>query len=100
VATTPVGNAQLSVTLRAQTLPATPANALSGLRVIRLANARLTLDGQPLQEGQVLPLAAGTQGLVLTVQKLAPGQASTAQLVVTDICGEWPTFVGGGPGAF
>jgi hypothetical protein len=28
------------------------------------------------------------------------GQASTVELVVTDGCGDWPTFVGGGPNAF
>jgi hypothetical protein len=28
------------------------------------------------------------------------GTAATAELTVTDGCGDWPTFVGGGPGAF
>ena len=36
----------------------------------------------------------------LTVRRVTDGQASTVELVVTDGCGDWPTFVGGGPNAF
>jgi hypothetical protein len=35
-----------------------------------------------------------------TVVRTTPGVASTVHLVVTDGCGAWPTFVGGGPSAF
>jgi hypothetical protein len=100
VTTADIGNGQLRATLRSQTLPAVPTNALSHLHVTRLANAQVTLDGQPVQEGQTISLAASTQEVALVVQRLVPGQATTAQLVVTDVCGDWPTFVGGGPGAF
>jgi hypothetical protein len=34
------------------------------------------------------------------VRRAAAGQASTADLTVTDTCGTWPTFVGGGASAF
>jgi hypothetical protein len=34
------------------------------------------------------------------VRRIAPGQGTTVELVVTDQCGEWRTFVGGGPNAF
>jgi hypothetical protein len=36
----------------------------------------------------------------LTVHRQAAGQAATVELTVTDGCGQWPTFLGGGPGAF
>ena len=60
----------------------------------------LTAGGPPLQPGQAVPLPASTQQVGLMVQRVAPGQATTVHLVVTDVCGEWPTFVGGGPTAF
>jgi hypothetical protein len=34
------------------------------------------------------------------VRRATAGQGTTVPLVVTDSCGEWPTLVGGGPGAF
>jgi hypothetical protein len=34
------------------------------------------------------------------LNRLTAGQAATVELVVTDGCGDWLTFVGGGPGAF
>ena len=34
------------------------------------------------------------------VKRVAAGEASTVRLTVTDSCGDWPTFVGGGPSAF
>jgi hypothetical protein len=34
------------------------------------------------------------------VNRVTSGQAATVTLVITDGCGAWPTFVGGGPSAF
>jgi len=45
-------------------------------------------------------LPSQPQTITLTVHRGTPGQAATVELVVTDGCGEWPTFVGGGPNAF
>ena len=39
-------------------------------------------------------LPAGTQTFQFDVQRTTAGQGATAQLVVTDACGDWPTFVG------
>jgi hypothetical protein len=36
----------------------------------------------------------------LTVRRIDNTQPVTVELVVTDGCGEWPTFIGGGPNAF
>ena len=38
--------------------------------------------------------------LRLTVHRLNANQAVTVELTVTDNCGDWPTFFGGGPDAF
>ena len=36
----------------------------------------------------------------LLVHRVTPNQPATVPLVIVDGCGEWPTLVGGGPGAF
>jgi hypothetical protein len=36
----------------------------------------------------------------LNLHRATSGQAATVELTVTDGCGAWPTFVGGGPSAF
>jgi hypothetical protein len=48
------------------------------------------------------PIALPTHpaSIVLTLHRVTSGAASTAELTVTDGCGDWPTFVGGGPSAF
>jgi hypothetical protein len=100
VITSLLGGGRLGVTLRAQALPVTPNNALTFLQIGALTNAQVTVGGQTVQTGQVIALAAGAQEVALVVQRQTPGQATTAHLVVTDVCGEWRTFVGGGPTAF
>ena len=34
------------------------------------------------------------------ILQLRPSSSATVRMVVTDDCGTWSTFVGGGPGAF
>ena len=36
----------------------------------------------------------------LTLQRTTAGQAAIVHFEVTDGCGGWPTFAGGGPSAF
>ena len=45
-------------------------------------------------------LPAGVSQLPFAVRRATPGVATTVNLLVTDGCGQWPTFVGGGPTAF
>jgi FtsP/CotA-like multicopper oxidase with cupredoxin domain len=45
-------------------------------------------------------LPAGTRQTVFHVRQATAGTAATVPLTVRDSCGEWPTFVGGGPSAF
>ena len=39
-------------------------------------------------------------GKALEVHRIANGAPATVERVVTDLCGDWPTFVGVGAGAF
>ena len=52
--------------------------------------------------GQTVTLPAGTREATLVVDRHAPGkdptQGTGVNLVVTDACGEWQTFVGSGSG--
>jgi hypothetical protein len=36
----------------------------------------------------------------MVVHRGPNGSSATVELVIVDDCGEWRTFVGGGPGAF
>jgi hypothetical protein len=101
VAQAPTGAGQLSVSVSAHTSQATSTNALSTLRLTRLDNARVDLNGQAgITSPQNVTLPAGTQQVSFTVSRLAANQPSTVQFTAVDTCGDWPSFVGGGPGAF
>lgn len=94
------GGGQLQVTVQPSPLGTGEANSLAELNFGTLQNATVVLNGQPIASGQVVPLPAGTDSVVLTVQRTTPGQATTVPFTVTDSCGAWPTFVGGGPHAW
>lgn len=85
------------------TVTATDTNALNNrLQSIAfgaLQNAQVTLNGAAITDGQVVTLPAGTTTQTFTVRRAAAGQPTTVPLTVTDACGSWPTFVGGGTGA-
>lgn len=77
---------------------------LLSLQFTRLTNA--TVDVGPPASVTItttpttvnLPTHPST--ISFTVHRITPGQAVTVELTVTDGCGTWKTFVGGGPGAF
>jgi hypothetical protein len=107
VASAPTGDGRLRVTITASAA----ANAtLQALRVNGTTNALVDLGPPqpPNAGGSVVgasgsfnvPLAAGAREVTLYVRRATAGQASTVSLVVTDSCGEWPSTVRGGPGAF
>ena len=78
-------------------------NQLLALRVTRLTNATVDVPGvgtltAPSATPIALPSHPPTLGL--TVHRVTSGQASMVELTVTDGCGDWPTFLGGGPSAF
>jgi hypothetical protein len=74
---------------------------LQTVQFTRLSNASVDLTGQPtVTAPTTIALPAGTAQVTLLVRRVSPGQASTVEGVVTDVCGAWPTFFGGGPSAF
>jgi hypothetical protein len=100
VATTRAGSGRLRATLTAQTLPATPANSLQRIAITKIDNATVSLDGSPVTAGASVPFQAGTTQATLLVQRQSPAVGATVSFTVTDVCGEWKSFVGGGPSAF
>jgi hypothetical protein len=76
-------------------------NQLLGLQFTRLTNATVDVPGAgTVSAPQTVPLPGHPASLTLTVHQVTAGQAVLVELVVTDGCGDWPTFVGGGPGVF
>jgi hypothetical protein len=100
IATAKAGTGQLQAVLTAQTNVATTSNSLSSVRIISASNATVQVNGSPVAVGDAVSLAAGTTQATLLVERTAPGGGSTVSFTVTDVCGEWRSFVGGGPGAF
>jgi len=97
----------LDATLSARAPGCQPDNRLHALRFVRLTNAAVEVPlvppvtvTMPTTMPTTVPLPGLPQALTLTVRRVQPGLPSTAELVVTDSCGEWPTFVGGGADAF
>jgi hypothetical protein len=94
---------QLQATITARDANCSPNNRLQSLRFTRLTNATVDVPGVGnIAAPSATPIALAGQpaSVVLTVRRVTAGQAATVELVATDGCGEWPTFVGGGPGAF
>jgi FtsP/CotA-like multicopper oxidase with cupredoxin domain len=100
VSSQPNGDGRLRVVVTANTNTGTPTNQLTSLRLAGATNAVVFADLFAQSAPFTLNLAPGTTTYTFHVGRQTPGQASTASLVITDGCGEWPTIVGGGPAAF
>lgn len=104
VATVAVAPGQLRATITAQISSTMPINSLRSIRISQSNNALTRVNGTVVAVGAVTNLAAGTQQVTLLVERKAPNQnpslASTVAFTVTDACGGWQSFVGGGPGSF
>jgi hypothetical protein len=103
VATISDGPGRLRVTITAQSTPGTgnaASNRLARVTIVSAGNAAVEA-GQPLvQVASPLVLASRPASTTLWVRRLDPALATTVQLLIDDDCGQWPTFVGGGPGSF
>jgi uncharacterized protein YkwD len=76
-------------------------NTLRAVRIGSVVNGTVDVSGRgQVASGTTVSMAAGTQQATITVRRVASGAATTVPLFLTDNCGEWPTFVGGGPSAF
>ena len=102
VSAVPAGSGVLQVTVRTGTTPASPANRLTSLHIGAATNALIDIPNGPTGvAGNVnVTLPAGATHASFTVRRVEAGSGATVQLVAVDSCGAWPTFVGGGPGAF
>jgi glucose/arabinose dehydrogenase len=95
------GPGRLQVTITAGTSVGMPSNQLLAIRFGPARDALIDLpDGQTGMAGNfsVTP-SAGAQQYSFVVRETSPGATPTVPLIVVDDCGEWPTFVGAGPGA-
>jgi hypothetical protein len=101
VSTAPIAPGQLQVTVAAQTSPAILANAVRQIAFDAPVNA--VIDGFG-RTGEATAFAADlnerSPSVTFVVRRVTAGQPTTVSFTVTDICGPWPTFVGGGPDAF
>jgi hypothetical protein len=88
------------VTLSSTTNPG-PLNGIRAITWGALSNAAVTVvGGGQVSQGQRTEFPSNTTSVVLLVSRVTPAQASTVNMTVTDGCGDWPTFAGGGPSAF
>jgi YVTN family beta-propeller protein len=100
VQTTPAtGGGRLQVHVEATPLNTQQPNVLRTLHFGTLQNAKVTLDGQAVASDQSFTVPGSSSAVDFTVERVAPGQATTVPFTVLDGCGEWKTLVGGGTGA-
>lgn len=90
---------RLGVTIAAGVGSGAPNNRVRALRFGTLSNARVLQNGQPVASGaRVAWTDSGPATFV--VERVRSGQGVMVPLAVEDDCGDWSTFVGGGPSAF
>ena len=73
-------------------------NVLHSLAFNHILNAFVTIGTQVNQINPfTVGFAPGTKSTQFTARRDKPGQAMQVDFGVTDRCGLWQTFVGGGP---
>lgn len=92
------GSGRLKVTVESTNSAGVPDNSLQAIRIVALANASVEIGDNVIRQGGALvELDDGIEEVHFYVQRVAASQAYTVTLGLTDLCGEWQTFVGGGP---
>jgi len=103
VSTVP-SNGRLQVTVRSATSSQVPNNRLRQLRFGAATNALIDAGGQTGRTGNfTVTLPVGTTQTTFTIRRgttAVPPLTTTVPFVAADDCGDWSTFVGGGPAAF
>lgn len=94
VTTSPDGSGRLRVTV----------SVSGGTRIERIDfgvadNALIDIGSVVGSRGSISP-TIGAASTGFTVRRQDSGRATTVPFTVRDDCGSWPTFAGGGPGAF
>ncbi|MFN8632435.1 MAG: hypothetical protein U0893_01180 [Chloroflexota bacterium] len=103
VTTRALGGGRLLVSVQVGRPATAPANIVRQVRIVRADNAQVDLLGQTFGSGggTAVPTTASQQVDFVVTRQPANSQAPvTVPFVVTDDCGDWNTFVGGGPTAF
>ncbi|HZO26786.1 MAG TPA: SGNH/GDSL hydrolase family protein [Chloroflexota bacterium] len=75
-------------------------NGLRELRFGEVKNALVTVAGQSGRAGLVVTLPGMPTSVAIGVTRERAAEPVHVPLVVVDQCGDWSTFVGGGPTAF
>jgi glucose/arabinose dehydrogenase len=87
----------LTVTVSATTNATTTTNALQSIEFTRIDNALVTIGAQVDQQSAfTFPFPGGSPSGQFTVRRKQAGLPMTVHLAITDACGPWQTFVGGG----
>jgi len=95
-----IGGGQLRATVSVGTNPGTQ-NEVHAITWTCFDTATVVVDGLgPVQQGQVTPFGPLTQAVSFVITRTPGAPSGTVRLTVTDACGAWPTFVGGGPNAW
>jgi len=97
---TAAGQNNLLVTILAGASASNPNNRLRTLRFRSGTNATIDIGNQLGRTGAFDVDLQGVGQTTFTVHRATAGQATTVPFTVVDDCGDWPSFVGGGPTAF
>jgi len=100
ISLTRVGNGQLRATITSGL--GSLASVRFGTDTRPMLNAVIDLPnvGTGMTSGFTHVLPQATSQVTFSFRQGVTGQAVTVPLIVTDGCGAWTTFVGGGAGAF
>jgi hypothetical protein len=106
--TAPAGPGALQVSLTASPSDGVPTNTLASVTFDGTAsggaistNATIDIGNRQGVTGHyTYTPPEGTTTMTFVVHRVAPGGAVTVPVTIADACGEWKTFVGGGPSAF
>jgi hypothetical protein len=98
-----IGSGRLQVTVRVGRPAGASSNIVRRIQVAPVQNAQVSILGQTFGAagGSVAPTTPGQSITFVVTRQPASAQVPvTVPLVITDDCGAWNTFVGGGPTAF
>jgi uncharacterized protein (DUF1501 family) len=83
--------------LQAALVPTGQINGVRSVRITRADNGTVDIGQQTgLGTGAVVNFPLNTNSLTVFVNRTTPGSPTTVHFQVTDACGSWQTFVGGG----
>lgn len=101
VTTAPSNGGRLLVTIATQTNQTNPSNSLQTVQFTAAPNAVLTdANGASIAVPSSVTFTSSPTAYSFFVRQAVTTAAATAFFTATDVCGDWPTFAGGGPSAF